>query len=193
MISVKNSFKSLGIVAGLFAAICILLSAPALLKAATSYVSFQTTGVATTTAGIIFLAPGTTGATSTYQIDGLASGKVQEMGEIDAMQLSVEFVASSSASQLGIQQQVSNNNVDWYNVNQTPVVVAGTNPIGNTVTVATSTTYVYSPGASATSSVSFTLVNPPAKHERLVFFIPPGAANGGYYAEIDLKRLPTNP
>jgi len=162
----------------------LYLSAPMILKAATSYVSSQSTATATTT--VTYMTAGT--ATTTYQLDGLASGKVQEMGEIDDVVVEVQMAASSTASTINIQPQVSNNNIDWYPINQ----VVGTVQNSGTSTLATSSTiYLWTPNTTATSSFAFKLPNTPARHERLVF--TDTGASLAFYAEVTLKRLPTNP
>lgn len=186
-----NKVLILGILAA--AIMFSLVFGPGLIKAATSFVSSQTSnGLTTLNASTtpIFLLQGTNIATSTYQLDGLALNKVQEMGEVDMLGINLAFTASSSAGVINVMQQVSDNNVDWYNVSNTPVIASGA---VSSIPVGTSTTYAYTPGIVGTSSVAFNLPLVPAKHERLVFTLGAGGGAGAYYAEVTLKRLPTTP
>lgn len=169
-----------------------LIAGPALIKAATSYVSSQASATATST--MSFMSPGA--ATTTYQLDGLASNKVQEMGEIDSAAVYIAFNASSSSSILAYQVQYSNNNVDWYGESASlSTANANIASTSNAVTqeASTTVTHLWSPGASGTSTKAILLPPLPAKHERLIFSIPVGSANGAIYFETALKRLPATP
>lgn len=179
-----NNFKLAAILFTLIATLVAIMAGPSLLKAATSYVTSQTSAAATTT--VSYMTPGT--ATTTYQIDNLALNKVQEMGEVDAITVLVQFAASTTASTLNVQQQVSNNNIDWYTVNQ---VVGTPTSLGSSTLATSSITYQWTPGVAGTSSTAFVILNVPARHERLVFSNT--GASGAIYNEVTLKRLPTTP
>lgn len=173
----RNSWLLPSIVFAVCLAIVGIAYGPEWVKAATSYVSSQATATATTT--VMYLGNGV--GTTTYQIDGLALGKVQEMGEIDSITVNLLGAASSTGTVFNVAQQVSNNNVDWYTVN------TGT----SSTLLPTGVTYTWTPGTTATTGTAFVIQNVPAKHERLVFSA--AAAAGAVYAEVTLKRLPTTP
>lgn len=177
MLNLIKSNKLGFVFIGTILLIATVFTIPMFVKAATSFVSSQATATATTT--VMYLGNGT--ATSTYQLDGLAQNKVQEMGEIDAITVLLQTAASSTATVYGVTQQISNNNIDWYTVN------SGT----STVLLPGSVLYTWTPGTTATTGTAFVLQSVPAKHERLVFSAA-GAA-GALYAEVTLKRLPTTP
>lgn len=141
-----------------------------------SSVSIQATAAATTSVQYL-----TTATTYTYQIDNavFSSGKTANTMGVDSLAVYIQVAASSTASVFSVQEQVSNNNVDWYVVNT-----------GTALAVATST-YTFTPQTTATSSVALNLPYVPAVHTRLVFGVS-GAA-GAIYGEVDLKRNPNTP
>jgi hypothetical protein len=173
----RNRAFLIGVVALIALIGAVIVELPVLVKAATSYVSVQTTAVATTT--VSYITAGT--ATTTYQFDGLAAGKVQEMGEVDQEALYLQVAASSTSAVILITPQFSNNNVDWYGYGQT----------GTTNVATTSATIYWTPSTTATSTQVFNLPFVPARHERVL--IGASGANVAVYAEVTLKRLPTNP
>lgn len=173
----RNKALFVGVIALIALTMVVLIELPVLVKAATSYVSVQTTAVATTT--VSYIGAGT--ATTTYQFDGLAAGKVQEMGEVDQEALYLQVAASSTATIVQITPQFSNNNVDWYGYGQT----------GTTNVATTSATIYWVPNTTATSTQVFNLPFVPARHERVL--ISASGAAAAVYAEVTLKRLPTNP
>lgn len=158
-------------------------------KAQPSSVVIQTTATATTT--MSYMTPGT--ATTTYQFDSASysSGKVLNMQGIDSGSMMIQFAASSSAASLAYQFQYSNNNIDWYGESSSFGTVSGSN---NSLFEASSTiTHIWTPGVTGTSTKLVTIPVAAAQHERVVFSIPVGTANGAVYAEIDLKRNPSTP
>lgn len=148
--------------------------------------STSTQATATATTSVTYIGNGT--ATSTYQIDSnlFSSGKIANMQSVDALSLFLQVAASSTLTQYVITPQVSNNNIDWYNVGS-----LGTASAAGAVAVSTSTSFTWTPGVTATSSNSFSIPFIPTMHERLV--ISATGAAGAYYAEIDLKKNPSTP
>lgn len=149
-----------------------------------STVVFQTSAAATTT--VAYIGSGT--GTSTYQIDNpvFSSGKITNLQPIDSIALYVQMAASSTASTLTVTPQYSNNNIDWYALGS-----QGTASAAGVIAVSTTTTFTWTPGTTATTSMVFNLPAVPTQHERLVFSMSGGA--GAIYSEYDLKKNPSTP
>lgn len=149
-----------------------------------STVVLQTTASATTT--VSYLGNGT--GTSTYQFDNPAfsSGKVANMQTTDTVALFLQVAASSTATVYTVTPQYSNNNVDWYNVGS-----QGTASASGVVAVSTSTTFTWTPGTTATSSMTFNLPTVATMHERVL--LSASGAAGAVYAEVTLKKNPSTP
>lgn len=159
----------------LFAAVIVLLAVAVLgigaVKAQPSTVITQAIATATTTR--VYMTPGT--ATTTYQFDSplFSSGKVANMGTIDSGSLYTQLTASTSATRLSWQFQCSNNNIDWYNSDE-----ASTTPGSATA---------------STTNVVVRIASCVTLHERVIYTIPVGTDGGALYAEVDLKKNPSNP
>lgn len=170
-----------------FMVLAFVVINPIMARATPSQISTQATATATST--VAFMSAGN--ATSTYQIDtnGAYSTTKQNatMAQVDAVSMYVLFNASSSGSILQYQFQFSNNNIDWYTEGFSQTIAS----IGTATT--SLTTHTYSSGVSGTSFVVVSAPVIPGYHERVVFAIPPGSANGAVYAEIDTKKNPSNP
>lgn len=147
-----------------------------------SSVTFETTAVATTTR--MFIGNGT--ATTTFQVDSnlSSSGKVPNVQTIDAASLYLQVEASTTATTYSITPQFSNNNIDWYGV-------ASSSTNGANAFTASPTSYTWTPGTVATSTLVLLLPAIPAAHERVVLSAAGGA--GAIYLEVDLKKNPQTP
>ena len=108
------------------------------------------------------------------------------MQPVDAVALYLQVAASSTATTYIITPQYSNNNIDWYTVGS-----QGTAAATGVVTVATSTSFNWSPQTTATSTMVLNLPTVPTLHERVL--ISSSGAGGYFYAEADLKQNPNNP
>ena len=153
-------------------------------KASPSSIAVQTSANATTT--VAYIGNGT--ATSTYQFDNtsFSSGKVPTMTAIDASYLYVQVAASSTATVLTVTPQVSNNGIDWYGIGS-----EGTASAAGAIAVSTTTSFTWTPGTTATTSMEFKLPDVATVHERIVFSMTGGA--GAIYNEVVLKQNPSTP
>ena len=183
-ISIKN--KLIWSVALFFAVVAgVLISYAQYANAQPSSLSVQTTATATTTVAYI----GNGSATSTYQIDSgniFSSSKTLNMQGIDSMYLYVQAAASSTATKYSIVPQFSNNNIDWYGFG-----TQGTADANGNIAVSTTTTFTWTPGTTATTSMTFVLPYSAALHERVV--VSASGAAGALYMEVVLKKNPSTP
>lgn len=149
-------------------------------SASPASVVIQTTAPATTT--VAYLGVGT--ATSTYQYDSavFSSGKIRNMQPVDRIALYVQVAASSTASVISINPQYSNNGVDWYNFGTATSTVSSSGITAMT----TGTSYQWTPGTTATSSLVILLPDVPSQHQRVQFSASGAAA--ALYAEVDMKQ-----
>lgn len=149
-------------------------------KAQPSSLGIQTTATATTT--VAFVGNGT--ATSTYQIDSYPTSsftKVFTMAGTDSVYLYVQGAASTTATTFTFTPQWSNNNIDWYTAGS-----QGTANANGVIAVATSTSFTWQPGTTATTSIMFKLPELSGLHQRVLSSASGGA--GAVYEEIVLKR-----
>lgn len=181
---IRNNWVLVAI-AGAIVGVAILLAVATNAKAQPSSFTVQTTAAATTT--LAYIGSGT--ATSTYQIDSgnvFSSSKVTTMYGIDSVYLYATVIASSSATVYTFTPQYSNNNIDWYNIGS-----QGTASAGGVVAVSTSTGYSWTPGTTATSSMTFRLPDYAELHQRIL--VSAAGAAGAVYMEIVLKKNPSTP
>lgn len=159
-------------------------------KAFPSTIAFEAT--ATNVSSVSYLAAGTSIATSTFNFNSTvaSNGKLPNMQKVDRTSLFVQFISSSTASTLAIVPQVSNDNVNWYPINQ---AVGTQTALGNITLASSSNTYLWNPVTTATATMAFILPEVPTQYERVLFYIAPGTANGSVYSEVDLKSNPSNP
>lgn len=153
-------------------------------KANATPANVQIVTTASASTSVAYIGIGT--ATSTFQFDSAgvySQSKPISMNGFDSESLGVQFAASSTASNLIIQVQTSNNNIDWYNITVPPGSTSG---VGAITLAATSTSYQWTPGVTATSSIVLSLPVTRANHERVVFTATGGA--GAVYAEAALKQ-----
>lgn len=178
----KNSLLGFA-VACVLAAVLAIFAHPA--HAQPSSIFVQTTATATTS--VSYLSPGV--ATSTYQIDSYptsSSSKVFTMAGIDNVYLYAQVAASSTATQYIFTPQFSNNNIDWYGTGS-----LGTPSAAGATAVSTTTSFIWTPGTTATTSMAFKLPDMAGIHERIITSVS-GAA-GALYQEIVLKKNPSTP
>lgn len=151
-------------------------------KAAPSAITFEATATATTTRA--FLANGS--GTVTFQLDSnlSSSGKLPNVITVDAASLYIQVEASTTATTYAIAPQFSNNNIDWYGV-------ASSSTNGATAFTSAATSYTWTPGTVATSTLVLPLPAIPAAHERVIVTATGGA--GAVYMEADLKKNPSTP
>ena len=145
-----------------------------------SSISVESTAVATTSISYV----GNGVATSTWQLDSYpaySSSKVFSMAGIDSEYLYVIAIASSTATVYNFTPQISNNGTDWY-----PIGSTGTASALGIITVASTTTYSWTPSTTATTTVEFKLPDTASLHERIV--VSATGAAGSYYAEVVLKK-----
>lgn len=149
---------------------------------------------ATATTSPTYLSPTGGTATSTFALDKptFTPGYIANQQSTDALSVYLLFTASSSVSGIEFQQQVSNNGIDWYAVNQPVGTQTGQ---GLIALASTSNTYLWVPGnvTASTTGMAIKLSDIAANHARVVFWLLPGAGNGAVYAEADLKQNPQNP
>ena len=122
-------------------------------------------------------------ATSTFQFDSYpsySSSKPFSMAGIDSEYLYVDAIASSTATAYSFTPQVSNNGIDWYGIGTTGTLTV------NSVPVSTTTSYTWTPGTTATSTMAFKLPDMSGLHERVV--VSALGAAGGVYMEVVLKH-----
>lgn len=176
---------------GLAALLCFAAVAVAVMgvwgvaKAQPSTIVLQATATATTS--VAYMVAGV--ASTTYQIDNtvFSSGKVANMQNIDEASLFLQVAASSSAANIIVTPQFSNNGIDWYSLGTATTTVTA----GGTSVLAFPTTYQWVPGTTATTSIVFKLPPVPANRERIV--VGSSGANAAVYMEIDLKKNPSTP
>lgn len=180
--TLKANVKILFCIAAIAAMAMVMFASFA--QAQPSSVTTQATSVSTTTPN--FVGNGT--ATSTYQFDNpvFSSGKIANMQTVDTATLYLQVAASSTATQYTVTPQVSNNNVDWYNIGS-----QGAASAGGAIAVSSSTSFTWTPGTVATTSMAFVLPLISTMHERVQ--ISASGAAGAYYAEVDLKKNPSTP
>lgn len=163
------------------AAFAVLLVGLSKASAQPSGVVFEATGTATSTRAYL-----ANGGTSTFQFDSnlASSGKIPNVQTIDAASLYLQVEASTTATSYSIAPQFSNNNIDWYGV-------ASSSTNGANAFTAGATSYTWTPGTTATSSLVLLLPAIPAAHERVV--VTATGAAGTAYMEVDLKKNPSTP
>lgn len=175
MAKARNKFWFFAVIVLALAALGVLFVSKA--KAQPSSIFVEATASATTTRQYL-----SNGGTYTYQLDSnntFNTSKPLNMYGVDSLAVNLQVEASSTATIYAVQEQVSNNGIDWYVVNT-----------GTALAVATST-YTFTPQTVSTSSVALNLPYVPSIHTRLVFSAS-GAA-GALYAEIILKKNPSTP
>lgn len=177
-VSYKQMASYVAIIAGLLLTGLLFIEHQA--DAAPASITIQTTAPATTT--VAYIGVGT--ATSTYQFDNnvFSSGKIMNMQPIDRITLYVQEAASSTSSVIGITPQYSNNGIDWYSYGTATSSVSST----GATSLTTGTSYQWTPGTTATSSLVLVLPDVPTQHERVQFSATGAAA--AVYAEVDMKR-----
>lgn len=175
--------RHLRTIASIAAAAGLLLFAGTAAANPSIFVAGKSTAVATTT--IAYMTPGT--ATTTLSYDSFLNGKQRD----DAPVLLLQFTASSTSSTLLVNQEFSQDGVDWYQGSPTTPDSAATSSIPQILSVVPQYQWTYAsstPGLGAVGNASrdsrAVPLRSPTRFTRIIFSMKAGGTNGGVWASI---------
>jgi hypothetical protein len=156
------------------------------------------TGAATTT--VAYMTPGTATTTVTYDAYNLngtnQAGAVHSFAADSALAF-VQFAGSSTSATLNVNEEYSQNNIDWFQGSQTLVNGNSTTTLPDSLTPVPQYQYAFASSTSglgavtnansATTSLAISIPTP-SRYIRLIFSLKIGGTNGAVWALVLPKK-----